>query len=237
MFIGRTDTEAEAEAPTLWPPDVKNQPTERDPDAGKDWGQVEKGRQRMRWLDSITDSIDMNFSKLQQTMKDRGAWCAAVHGVAKSWTLPRRWTSVTYLAVLRKKTSLEHWSVSSNRSSSHTEPLNKVSIVNALHLITVMPLCTRNHQEVNTATVETLAHVVLNLRNKSQNNITSLHFSQQKNSEKKELIMFQGTEGDCLPSWANTQDVKRGRSQRPCFPFLASWMLPIFRLVSLWIAQ
>ena len=79
VFTGETD--AEAEAPILWPPDVKSWPTGKDPGAGKDRGQEEKGRQR-RWLDGIADSMGMNLSKLGEMVKDRGGW-HAVHRVTK----------------------------------------------------------------------------------------------------------------------------------------------------------
>ena len=85
MFTGRTD--AEAEVPILWPPDGKSQLTGKNPDSGKDWSKRIRGQQRVRWLDSITDLMDMNLSKLQEIMEDREAWHAAVHGVTKNWLI------------------------------------------------------------------------------------------------------------------------------------------------------
>ena len=82
LFIGRTD--AEAEAPILLPCDVKSWLIRKDPDAGRDWRQEEKGTMRTRWLDDITDSMDVSLSRIWETVKDREAWRAAVHEVSRS---------------------------------------------------------------------------------------------------------------------------------------------------------
>ena len=92
VFTGRTDVEAET--PILWPPDAKSWLIGKTLMLGEIEGRRRRGRQRMRWLDGITDLIDMGLGGLQELVMDREAWCAAIHEFAKNRTRLSNWTEL-----------------------------------------------------------------------------------------------------------------------------------------------
>ena len=108
IFTGRTD----AEAPVFWSSDVNKQLIRKSLALGKIKGR-RRGHQRMRWLNDITDAMNMNLGKLWEMVRDRETWHVAVHGITKSWTGLGKWTA----------TRINNWEkpVSWNRSKAIQE--------------------------------------------------------------------------------------------------------------------
>ena len=94
VFFGRND--AKAETPVLWPPHVNSWLIGKDSDAGRGWGRKRRGRQRMRWLDGITDLMHMSLGELWELVMDREAWRAVIHAFTKSWTQLSDWTELNW---------------------------------------------------------------------------------------------------------------------------------------------
>ena len=118
IFTGRTD--AEAETLILWPLMWRADSLEKTLMLWKIQGRRRRGGQRMRWLDGIIDSIDMDLGGLRELVMDRKAWRAAVHGIAKSWTQLSNWTEIEAVLNFQKLEGYNYYNVDMTHTVNKT---------------------------------------------------------------------------------------------------------------------